>query len=110
VVTPQKIVEKLRKAALALPYVEEGVACAGTVLESATFKIKKKTFLFVSEKHARLRLRKSAPEAQKLAKQEPQRYVIGPQGWAKIFLAEDPPLDLLLEWLEESYRLYVQSK
>ena len=108
--TPQKIVENLRAAALAFPDVEEGVACEGTALESATFKVKRKTFLFVSEKNARLRLKQSASEAEQLAKSEPQRYVIGPQGWAKIFLGEDPPLELLLRWVEESYRLYVQSK
>jgi predicted DNA-binding protein (MmcQ/YjbR family) len=109
-VTSQKIVEKLRKAALAFPDVEEGVACEGTPIECATFKVKKKTFLFVNQHNARVRLKKSAPEAQKLAKEEPQRYVIGPQGWAKVLLAEDPPIDLLLRWLEESYRMYVQSK
>jgi predicted DNA-binding protein (MmcQ/YjbR family) len=109
-VTPQKIMQSLRKSALAFPDVDEGVACEGTPIECATFKVKKKTFLFVNENNARLRLKQSASEAQKLAKKEPQRYVIGPQGWAKIFLGEDPPLDLLLRWLEESYRLYVQSK
>jgi hypothetical protein len=97
-------VQALCKAALAFDGVEEGVACAGTVLESAAFKVKKKTFLFVSEKSARLRLTSSRAEAARLAKKEPQHFQIGPQGWAKIFLSEPPSLELMLRWLDESYR------
>jgi len=96
-------VQALRKAALALPGVEEGVACAGTALECATFKIRRKAFLFVNENNARLRLVASRAEAAALAKKEPRRYVIGPQGWAKLLLAEPPPLALMLRWLDESY-------
>jgi predicted DNA-binding protein (MmcQ/YjbR family) len=102
--TPRQAVEALRQAALGHDGVEEGIACAGTVLESATFKVKKKAFLFVNEKNARLRLLASRQEAAQLAKKEPRRYVIGPQGWAKILLADPPPLELLLRWLDESYR------
>jgi hypothetical protein len=97
-------VQALRKAALAFPGVEEGVACAGTAIECATFKADKKAFLFVNENNARLRLKASRAEAERLAKSEPRRFVIGPQGWAKIFLAEPPSLELMLRWLDESYR------
>jgi YjbR len=103
-VTPKQAVQALRKAALAHDGVEEGVACAGTALECATFKARKKAFLFVNENNARLRLTKSRAEAARLAKSEPKRFVVGPQGWAKIFLNEPPALELMLRWLDESYR------
>ena len=32
------------------------------------------------------------------------RYVVGPQGWVKILLAEPPELELMLAWLDESHR------
>src|SRR4051812_32250518 len=102
--TPKQAVAALRRAASELAEVEEGVACAGTTLEAATFRINKKVFLFVNENNARLRLLASRKEAEQLAKAEPQRFVIGPQGWAKILLAEPPELELLLRWLQESYR------
>ena len=102
--TPKQAVQALRKAALEYEDVEEGVACAGTAIECATFKVKKKAFLFVNQNNARLRLTKSRAEAARLAKTEPQRYVVGSQGWAKIFLAKPPALELMLRWLDESYR------
>lgn len=46
----------LGKIALALPDVEQGIACAGTALESRTYRTKDKAFLFVSAKQARLKL------------------------------------------------------
>jgi predicted DNA-binding protein (MmcQ/YjbR family) len=109
-VTPKQAVQTLRKAALGYEGVEEGVACAGTVLESATFKAKKKAFLFVNEKSARLRLTSSRGEAEELAKKSPERFQIGPQGWAKIFLSEPPALELMLRWLDESYRAVTKAR
>jgi hypothetical protein len=103
-VTPKQAVQALRKAALAHDEVEEGVACAGTAIECATFKSKKKAFLFVNENNARVRLVASRAEAARLAKKEPKRFVIGPQGWAKVFLSDPPELELMLRWLDESYR------
>src|SRR5713226_4595552 len=37
----------LRRAALRHPDVEEGLACKGTVIESVTFKVQGKAFLFL---------------------------------------------------------------
>jgi hypothetical protein len=107
-VTPRQIAQALRKAALALPDVEEGVACAGTALECATFKIRKKTFLFVNENNARVRLDKSRLAAGKLAKAHPDTYVIGPQGWAKVLMAGSPDVSLVEKWVVESYQLYAR--
>jgi hypothetical protein len=109
-VTARQIVEALRKAALAHPDVEEGVACAGTPLECATFKVRKKTFLFVNENNARVRLDKSRAAAAKLAKSNPECYVIGPQGWAKVMVAASPDVSLVEKWIGESYQLYAKKK
>ena len=82
---------------------------SGTAIECATFKARKKAFLFVNENNARLRLVASRKEAARLAKREPQRYVVGPQGWVKILLAEPPELELMLAWLDESHRAVTKS-
>ena len=50
----------LAKLALALPNLETGIACAGTALESRTYRTGKKAFLFVSRQEARLELAASA--------------------------------------------------
>lgn len=99
----------LCQAARSFPDVEEGVACAGTSLECATFKTRRKAFLFVGEHNARLRLQASHADAARLAASEPHRYVVGPQGWVKIFLEQDPDPALLLRWLEESYGVVAKS-
>jgi hypothetical protein len=46
-------------------------------------------------------------EATRLAAKEPGRYAVGANGWVKITWAggEPPPTDLLVRWVEESYRL-----
>ncbi len=46
-------VEALRKLALALPEVEEGVSCAGTALERRTVKVRDKAFVFLGAKPKR---------------------------------------------------------
>jgi hypothetical protein len=91
------------------PGAEEGIACKGTAVESSAFKARKKTFLFLSAAHARLKLRESLVEAAELATKEPSRYEVGSLGWIKITLghAPDPPLDLLKRWIDESHRVVV---
>jgi hypothetical protein len=56
----------LATAARSLPDVVEGIACAGTKLESRTFATNAKTFLFVSAQEARLKLDASAAAAKRL--------------------------------------------
>lgn len=76
----------LRRIALAQEGVEEGVACEGTSLESRTFGVKKKNFLFVGSKDIRLKLKK--------------------RGWVKIARGDDvPSLATLEEWIAESRAL-----
>ncbi|HEY8078429.1 MAG TPA: hypothetical protein VIF62_30075 [Labilithrix sp.] len=88
-----------RRLASQLPDVEEGVACAGTALESRTYAAKKKTFLFVGKEHARLKLDASAKEAKKLG------FAVGANGWVKIPLDEAPPKAVIERWVAESHAL-----
>ena len=105
--------KRLREAALRRPGVEEGVACAGTKLESRTFKVGGKAFLFLGGEHARLKLGPSQGEAKKLAAAQPARYQIGAGGWARITLDGEGPAPaaaLLARWVEESHRLFAATR
>jgi hypothetical protein len=101
----------LRKAALRLPDVEEGVACEGTAVESRTFKIGKRAFLFVRPAAVMLKVDKSAEAVRRLAAKD-SRYRIGAGGWVTVALgsAPRPPLRLIAGWMNESYRGMAASK
>jgi predicted DNA-binding protein (MmcQ/YjbR family) len=109
---PRPLIDALRAVALKLPDVEEGVACKGTVVESSTVKVRGKAFLFVNQAHARLKLGPSLVEAAALASKHPGLYQAGAGGWVRITinLSDQPPLDLLQRWIDESYRLFAPSK
>ncbi|HEX6885999.1 MAG TPA: hypothetical protein VF530_21675 [Planctomycetota bacterium] len=89
----------LAKIALALPDVEQGIACAGTALESRTYRTGKSAFLFVSAKDARLKLEASAAEARKLG------FQVGTGGWVKLSLEALPAAAVLRRWVAESHAL-----
>jgi hypothetical protein len=96
----------LKSIALRHPDVEEAIACKGTALESVAYKTKKKSFLFVGAKQARLKLDASLGEAQKIAKQTPGSCEVGAMGWAAVNLGPDAPAVPVLErWIAESYGL-----
>ena len=99
--------QALRKIALAFPEVEEGIACKGTAIECATFKVRGKAFLFVGRADVRVKLSASLAEVAKVAAKEPDRYQAGAHGWVKVTFGDDEPLpvDALSRWIEESYRL-----
>ena len=86
--------------ALALPDVEEGVSCAGTALESRTFRVKQKAFLFVSKKELRLKLAASLADAKK------RGFEAGAGGWVKLPLEELPGDAILKAWIRESHALF----
>ena len=100
--------QALRKLALSYPDVEEGIACKGTALECATFKAKKKAFLFLTDTVSRLKLQKSLAEAAKVR----DTCEVGANGWVKITLGESgtPTLDVLKRWIGESYDLMAPKK
>ena len=89
----------LASLAAALPDVTRGVACAGTALESHTFNVNKKAFLFVSKKDVRLKLGESAAKAKSLG------FEVGANGWVKIPLADLPVAAVLKKWVAESHAL-----
>jgi hypothetical protein len=85
-----------------LPDVEEGIACKGTALESRTFKVNEKAFLFLSARDARLKLGPSVAEAVAFAKAEPSRCTVGAGGWVKLSVAAPPSSNVLARWIAES--------
>ena len=89
----------LAKIALALPDVEQGIACAGTALESRTYRTGKSAFLFVSAKDARLKLEASAAEARELG------FPVGTGGWVKLSLEALPSAAVVRRWVAESHGL-----
>jgi hypothetical protein len=96
----------LKKIALKHADVEEDVACKGTPTESAAYKTRKKSFLFVGADVARLKLDVSVGEAKKLAKKTPGSCEVGAGGWIAVrFGAEALPLATLEKWVGESYQL-----
>ena len=99
--------ETLRRVALRYPEAEEGVACEGTAAEKRTIKARGKAFLFLGATGAMLKLRESLTEAAGLAAAEPDRYRVGAHGWVTITFGdtESPAVDLLVRWVDESYRL-----
>lgn len=99
--------QTLRTAALQFPEAQEGIACAGTSLEKRTINARNKAFLFLGVADAMLKLRDSLAEANDLAAKEPGRYKVGAHGWVNIAFgeAQSLPVDVLVRWVEESYRL-----
>lgn len=98
--------DAIRRKASRYPGVLEGNACT-----QSSFKVGKKSFLFVGMQGGRyklmFKLEKSLPEASKLAAKEPDRYGVGSTSWVTArFDADDPmPKKLWERWLDESYAL-----
>jgi len=85
--------------ARALPDVVEGRACAGTALESRTFRTREKAFLFLERTRARLKLAASAAEARALG------FTVGAQGWTTLPLDALPTAAVAKRWVRESHGL-----
>ena len=86
-------------------------ATKGTSCNQTSFKVGKQSFFFIGPGakgvgfKAMFRLRKSMPQAEKLAAKEPDRYSAGSTGWVTVrFTAEKPiPKTVWEKWLKESY-------
>jgi hypothetical protein len=102
----------LRRVALSHPDVEEGLACKGTVIQSATFKVRGKAFLFLRPGKAMLKLDTSQGAASKLAAKKPGGYTIGAGGWATVDLShpKEVSMKVLASWIAESYGLFAAKK
>lgn len=101
----KKAAATLRKAALAFPQATEDHPWG----ESA-FKVKKKTFLFLSTHDGKLNTTFKLPDSHQLALLNSfashTGYGLGKSGWitATFEPGDEPPLDILEAWLEESFR------
>ncbi|HTL97245.1 MAG TPA: MmcQ/YjbR family DNA-binding protein [Holophagaceae bacterium] len=95
----------LRKQAMAYPEAHEDFPWG----ESA-FKVRGKTFLFLRREEGGMSLSVKLPASADMARHlpfaGPTGYGLGRSGWitARFGAKDAPPLDLLQEWLEESYR------
>ncbi len=98
---------ELRDRALELPEAWQDHPWGETVV-----KVRKKIFVFLGVDDGSyppgvgVKLRGSLDEALGLPGVTPMGYGLGKAGWVMVsFEPEPPPGDLLLDWVEESYRL-----
>lgn len=100
---------------------EYGLALPGAHLKSpwpdhADLAVKNKTFAYMGHAGEPLsiscKLPASHPEALQLPGTKPTGYGLGKSGWVTIsFALEDAvPVDMLREWIEESYRAQAPKK
>lgn len=83
--------------------VEEGIACAGTAIETRTAKVRGRAFLFLRKEDARFKLGASIADASKPG----SGCKVGKGGWCHVVLgaADAPPLGVMTPWIDESYAL-----
>ena len=107
-----KLFEAFRKAALGHAGVEESLACKGTAIESASFKVRGKSFLFLRPATAMLKLESSKAQAQSLATRSPHACKVGASGWTTLTFSEPAAVNLKLaeKWVAESYNLFSSPK
>jgi predicted DNA-binding protein (MmcQ/YjbR family) len=107
----KKIEDSIRKFALGFPETTEDFPWG-----HSAFKVKKKTFLFMSNEGGQLsmsmKLPRSRREALRLPFCSPTHYGLGKSGWiTSTFGGKDkPPVDTLRAWIEESYQAIAPKK
>lgn len=109
---PSRAEAALRKRALSYPGVVEEHPWGHNA-----FKVNKKVFLFAGDDEdgsfgVSLKLPHTGAMALTLPFAEPTGYGLGKSGWvsARFGTKDKPPIDLLLEWLDESYRAIAPKK
>jgi len=105
--------DSLRRAAMKLTDIEEGIACAGTSLEKRTLKVRGMAFLFLGPSDFMLKLGESLAEASALAESHPGSIKAGAGGWVTVKFGPDLPklpAKLLERWVRESYHLFAAKK
>lgn len=108
--TPQAAFNRLRAAALAYPEAWEDKPWGETVV-----KVRKKIFVFLGRGDGlscSLKLPDSCLAALMFPFADPTGYGLGASGWisASFGRGEKVPVELLLEWLDESYRAVAPRK
>jgi predicted DNA-binding protein (MmcQ/YjbR family) len=108
----KKVEAALRERALAYPGTKEEFPWGESVV-----KVKGKVFIFLGHHQDKgLSLSVKLPGSHEMALMlpfaEPTGYGLGKSGWvtARFAPGEKPPLSMLLEWLEESYRAVAPRK
>lgn len=97
--------EKLRSHALAYPETVEEFPWGHSAI-----KVKGKSFVFVGLEEDEVSISVKLTDSRELASDlpftEPTHYGLGKHGWVTAHLRpkEKPPVDLILEWIGESYR------
>jgi predicted DNA-binding protein (MmcQ/YjbR family) len=106
----QKAAERLKSFALVLPGAWEDHPWGETVI-----KVSKKVFVFLGTE-AQLSLSTKLPESGDAALTmpftQPTGYGLGRGGWVTSAFddGDDPPVDILCDWIEESYRAIAPKK
>lgn len=95
--------DELRAYALALPGAHEDHPWGEVVV-----KVAKKVFVFLGRPPLDIGLSVKLPHSKKVALglsyTEPTGYGLGKSGWVSVHLPDNPHVDLLRAWIEESYR------
>lgn len=110
---PKRIREQLRDHAVGLPGAYEDFPWGETVV-----KVHKKIFVFLgvedNEKYPPgfgVKLRESHLQALAVEGAAPSGYGLGRAGWVSVPLTGPlPPVEVLLDWIEESYRLVAPKR
>jgi predicted DNA-binding protein (MmcQ/YjbR family) len=103
---PAGVTARLRERALAFPGVWEDDPWGDSVI-----KVAKKIFVFLGEETLTLKLAEAHEAAMSVPGAKPTPYGLGKAGWVTIPLAGGaPPVDILCDWLDESYRLLAPKK
>src|SRR3954447_19721377 len=112
--TLQNLNGELRLFALGMPGAYEEFPWGERVA-----KVNKKVFVFLGKENDgatelcfSVKLPASAKEVLELPYAEPTGYGLGKSGWVTIRLTQKnrPPLELLMRWIEESYRAVAPKK
>ena len=96
---------KLRKKALAYPQTVEEFPWG-----HSAFKVKGKSFSFMGTEKDAMSISFKLPQSREFALSfdfaEPTHYGLGKAGWVTVHITKEkkPPMDLLVKWLDESYR------
>lgn len=98
--------DKLLDFALSLPQAYEDHPWGETVA-----KVNKKVFVFFGQNGLSLKLEDSHGQAMLVPDAAPTGYGLGRSGWVSLPLKRGgPPLAVLKDWVEESYRLVAPKK
>ncbi|MBV8370352.1 MAG: MmcQ/YjbR family DNA-binding protein [Candidatus Eremiobacteraeota bacterium] len=74
-------------------------------------KVGKKIFAFIGEDSLTLKLTEAHAAAMSVPAAKPTAYGLGKAGWVTLPIAANtPPLEILCDWLEESYRAVAPKK